>query len=263
MGFTRTQSDHSIFIKHSKDPIFVMVYVDDLLVLSPSIHLIQEFNTAISKLFDTSDKGLLERYLAINVHYGKGVDDDGTIYLSQLDYVDKILQRFGLDRCNPCATPMNEKQALTPFDGTASKAEIKEFQTKIGTLIWLMVSTRPDISFVVIKLAKHAKNPGSTHFQALKKVFRYLVGSKHLSIAFSPAHQEPACQGHLIGYCDADWAGPHSEKGLSTSGSFSKCQEERYLGLPRNSRVLLYQQPSPSTSLKLWQCKKQYGFRNY
>jgi hypothetical protein len=49
---------------------------------------------------------------------------------------------------------MDEKQKLIPFDGTASKAEIKDFQTRIGTLIWLMVSTRPDISFVVIKLAR-------------------------------------------------------------------------------------------------------------
>jgi hypothetical protein len=54
---------------------------------------------------------------------------------------------------------------------------------------------------------------GEMHFQALKRVFRYLAGSKNLSISFSP-QEDPA----LCGYCDADWAGPHSEKGLSTSG---------------------------------------------
>ncbi|OQD68932.1 hypothetical protein PENPOL_c002G03309 [Penicillium polonicum] len=93
--------------------------------------------------------------------------------------------------------------------------EIKEFQTKIGTLIWLMVSTRPDILFVVIKLAKHAKNPDSMHFQALKRVFGYLAGTKHLAFAFRSSNDDNQ---HLTGYCDADWAGPHSEKGLSTSG---------------------------------------------
>ncbi|KAL2704805.1 hypothetical protein AAEP93_000055 [Penicillium crustosum] len=86
MGFTRTQSDHSIFIKcaSGKAPLFIMIYVDDLLVLSPS--------------------DVLKRYLAINVYYNKGV-----IYLSQYDYVDKILTRFGLKNCKAVATPIDEK----------------------------------------------------------------------------------------------------------------------------------------------------------
>jgi len=113
---------------------------------------------------------------------------------------------------------MDEKQALIPFEGTATKGQIHEYQTKIGTLIWLMVSTRPDISFAVIKLAKHAKNPSDVHFQALKRVFRYLTGTKLLTISFHPSMQDAA----VCGYCDADWAGPHSEKGLSTSGFLFK-----------------------------------------
>lgn len=197
-----------------KNDVFVLIYVDDLLVLSPSEQEIDSFKTAIAKHFDTSDKGVLERYLSINVSYGEAADE-GAIFLSQHDYVDKILSRFGLESCKPVATPMDEKQPLVPSDGTASKMEVKEYQTKIGTLIWLMVSTRPDISFVVIKLAKHAKNPDSMHFQVLKRVFRYLAGTKHLTIVFRPGDDENR---HLIGYCDADWAGPHSEKGLSTSG---------------------------------------------
>jgi hypothetical protein len=215
MGFDRTQSDHSIFVKrqHGGSPLYVMVYVDDLLVLSPSEDAIQQFKSAISKHFDTSDKGKLQRYLAINVHYANGI-----IHLSQADYVEKILVRFGLENCKPVVTPMDEKQALIPFEGTATKGQIHEYQTKIGTLIWLMVSTRPDISFAVIKLAKHAKNPSDVHFQALKRVFRYLTGTKLLTISFHPSMQDAA----VCGYCDADWAGPHSEKGLSTSGFLFK-----------------------------------------
>ncbi|KAG0153774.1 hypothetical protein PDIDSM_2429 [Penicillium digitatum] len=222
MGFDHTQSDHSIFVKrqHGGSPLYVMVYVDDLLVLSPSEDAIQQFKSAISKHFDTSDKGKLQRYLAINVHYANGI-----IHLSQADYVEKILVRFGLENCKPVVTPMDEKQALIPFEGTATKGQIHEYQTKIGTLIWLMVSTRPDISFAVIKLAKHAKNPSDVHFQALKRVFRYLTGTKLLTISFHPSMQDAA----VCGYCDADWAGPHSEKGLSTSGFLFKMAESEYI----------------------------------
>lgn len=72
MGFVRTQSDHSIFIRYGKTPLFVLIYVDDLLSLSPSEQEIESFKIAISKHFDTSDKGVLERYLAINVYYRDG-----------------------------------------------------------------------------------------------------------------------------------------------------------------------------------------------
>ncbi|EKV04384.1 hypothetical protein PDIP_87550 [Penicillium digitatum Pd1] len=61
-------------------------------------------------------------------------------------------------------------------------------------------------------------NPSDVHFQALKRVFRYLTGTKLLTISFYPSMQDAA----VCGYCDADWAGPHSEKGLSTSGFLFK-----------------------------------------
>ncbi|KAJ5478260.1 hypothetical protein N7530_003769 [Penicillium desertorum] len=50
-----------------------------------------------------------------------------------------------------------------------------------------MVSTRPDLSFVTIKLARYTKNPDKVHFQVLKRVFRYLARSKNLVISFYPA----------------------------------------------------------------------------
>ncbi|KAJ5616226.1 hypothetical protein N7537_001340 [Penicillium hordei] len=77
--------------------------------------------------------GVLERYLSINVYYGKNDDsenDNSVIYLSQFDYVDKILARFGLENCKLVAIPMDEKQPLIErltLEGTALKAEIKEF----------------------------------------------------------------------------------------------------------------------------------------
>lgn len=80
-----------------------------------------------------------------------------------------------------------------------------------------MVSTRPNISFVVIKLARYAKNPSKAHFQVLKRVFRYLAGTKNLVLSYSIEGEAL-----LSGYYNIDWAGPHSEKGLSTSGFIFK-----------------------------------------
>jgi hypothetical protein len=78
-----------------------------------------------------------------------------------------------------------------------------------------MVSTRPDISYAVTKVAKFAKNPGPLHVQALQRIFRYLSGSTSLCLVFSPTAIDEAS---LQAFCDADWAGKHSENSLSTSG---------------------------------------------
>ena len=110
---------------------------------------------------------------------------------------------------------MNEKIILVAFTGTATRADRKYYQGKVGSLIWLMVSTRRDISFVTIKLARFASNPGPQHDIAIKRVFRYLAGTKSLCILYKKGHQ-----GELHGYSDVDWTGPHSEAALSISGYF-------------------------------------------
>lgn len=111
---------------------------------------------------------------------------------------------------------MNDREILVPSDGEASKAEIKLYQEKVGSLIPLMVSTRPDISYAVIKLARFATNPGLQHQTAIKRVFRYLSATKNLCIHFAVADETRGIS--LVGYTDADWAGPHSEAAKSPSG---------------------------------------------
>lgn len=101
-------------------------------------------------------------------------------------------------------------------DGMATQAEILSFQEKIGSLIWLVVSTRPDIAWVTAKLARFARNPSKAHFTALQRVFRYLAGTIDLSIVYTGSGSTEDAS--LRDYCDSDWAGPHSDKKLSTSG---------------------------------------------
>jgi hypothetical protein len=89
------------------------------------------------------------------------------------------------------------------------------------------VSTRPDISFMTIKLTRHTKNPREMHFQALKRVFRYLASLRNLAISFflasksgsdTTATDSLTTKSTLCGFYDTDWASLYSEKGLSISG---------------------------------------------
>ena len=80
----------------------------------------------------------------------------------------------------------------------------------IGSLMYAGVQTRPDISFIVNSLAKYMKNPAWIHWNAVKKIFKYLKNTKNKGLFYSGSDNK------LIAYCDADWAGnPENSRSIS------------------------------------------------
>jgi hypothetical protein len=97
---------------------------------------------------------------------------------------------------------MDSNIKLEPNKEQANKENIKLFQILIGSLLYIMLSTRLDIAFVVIKLARFASNPSNIHFTAVKRVYKYLKGTKDYGITYYKNNS------HFIsGFCDADYAG--------------------------------------------------------
>lgn len=82
-------------------------------------------------------------------------------------------------------------------------AEIKDvaYQSLIGTLMYLAVSTRPDIAHTVSVLSQYNVNPGKTHWTSAKRVLSYLQGTRNLGLCFRKT------KNNLVGYVDSDWAG--------------------------------------------------------
>ncbi|KAJ5677664.1 Reverse transcriptase RNA-dependent DNA polymerase [Penicillium maclennaniae] len=212
LSFTRTHADHSVFI-HAGKRIHILVYIDDILLLSPkgtgSIELLK---VILSRHFQLTDNGVMKRFLAIDI-----VHLAGDVYLSQEAYIDKILSRFTFSSVKPIQTPFNNKEVLSPYDSGAQATPqmVQLYQEQVSSLVWVVVSTRPDISWAVCKLAKYSHNPSSLHFQAIKRVYRYLKGSKSLCLHFS---HYPAVGLALFAYVDASWASPHDDNRLSTTG---------------------------------------------
>ena len=132
------------------------------------------------------------------------------ICLSQEKYIEKVLSEFGMLDSNPVATPMEAGLKLTPkTEKQAPEAWIHLYQSAVSSLMYAMIKTRPDIAFVVSTLSIYASNPSNEHWAALKRVFRYLNGTRDLSIVYS--------KGSLLGYTDSDWAGDITTR-KSTSG---------------------------------------------
>ena len=117
--------------------------------------------------------------------------------MSQATNVGKLLVRFQMSECNPVKTPMERGMMLSGDERTN-----EPYRELLGTIMYIMLCTRPDVCFPVGFLGRFQQNPSRAHWQSLKRLVRYLKGTKTKCLEYKKyAVAEP-----LVGYADADWA---------------------------------------------------------
>ncbi|KAG3044193.1 hypothetical protein PC122_g24908 [Phytophthora cactorum] len=135
---------------------------------------------------------------------------DGSVTMCQRRYVDDILKRFGMDECKAVVSPVDISTRLISSDA-ATKVNAP-FREAVGALMHFMTATRPDIAYAVGYVSRFMENPQEEHWVAVKRIFRYLQGTKTHGICFKPGDNID-----FRGYSDADWAGDLADR-KSTSG---------------------------------------------
>ena len=128
----------------------------------------------------------------------------------------KILERFGMLNLHSRVVPADPTKPLQANKTGQSEGELTPceypYKHAVGALLYLALSTRPDISYAVGQVAKYAQNPNSTHWDAICSIFAYLNGTKDLGIWLGNGAEM------TTGYSDADFAGDVNDRS-STSGS--------------------------------------------
>ncbi len=109
------------------------------------------------------------------------------------------------------STPMSSSCKLDK-DESGKSVDQKMYRSMIGSLLYLTAS-RPDIMFSVCMCARYQSNPKESHLIAVKRIFKYLIGTKNIGLWYS---KESSI--NLIGYTDSDFAGCKLDR-KSTSGS--------------------------------------------
>jgi transposase InsO family protein len=205
-GFTMAESDNCVFYKSD---CVVCVYVDDFLITAANSHEIKQVQQALEKEFQLNDLGTPRSFLGIQFDYHA----DGGVSIHQHQYIQKILSDFGMETCQAKTTPMNPKQVLNyhPDEAPPDEEAKARFATAIGSLMYLMVGTRPDIAFALGTLSRFTSQPQSHHQVALQRLLRYVKATQYHRITYR--------SGQLIGYTDADFGGSVVTDGAySTSG---------------------------------------------
>ncbi|KAJ1699274.1 hypothetical protein LUZ63_007786 [Rhynchospora breviuscula] len=204
--FKPSQSDHSLFIYMIKDvTIYILVYVDDIIVTGSDKEIIQTLIQALHCNFSIKDLGQLSYFLGIEVtHSITG------LHLSQTRYFHSILEKAQMVGVKPCQTPLQAGVQLSKFDGQPLSDPLL-YRTIVGMLQYATL-TRPDLTFAVNKVSQFFAQPTDSHWQAVKRILRYLKGTIHMGLHFKPSSQLD-----LQVFCDADWAGCPDDR-RSTTG---------------------------------------------
>ena len=143
-----------------------------------------------------------------------------TIRLHQQEYINKMLSQYHMQDCNPVATPMTQCDTIY-VKGTSQELTAKEralYMSMVGSVMYLQTCCRPDIAALVGILARHVQCPRREHLVAVKRLLRYLKGTKHLGLTLGGDISS------LQVYCDSDWAADPVDR-RSTTGYFIRFGE--------------------------------------
>jgi histone deacetylase 1/2 len=211
LGFKSSKCDPSLFVFNSHhDTIYLLVYVDDIIITSNNSTLLQSTISKLNKAFSLKHLGSLDYFLGIEVHHLP----NGSLLLTQSKYLRDLLTRTTMLDSSPVSTPMQSTCKLTKL-GSSALDDPFMYRSVVGALQYATI-TRPEISFSVNKACQFMSHPLETHWVAVKRILRYLKGTLDHGLLLSPAL--PPKPPSLKAFCDADWASDPDDR-RSTSGA--------------------------------------------
>jgi hypothetical protein len=194
--------------------VIVGVYVDDMIIMSKSKTETQAVKKLLTQTFQMVDFGRAQVILGIRITHDL---KHRVLKINQESYVRETLAKFNMTKCTGVTTPMSKGTDLgreqcpkTPEE-RAAMAD-KPYSSLLGRLMYLMVSTRPDLASAVQILSRFMSNPGESHWRALKRLLQYLKYTANHGITYRGDQEiQP------VGFSDADFAGCKDSR-KSTSG---------------------------------------------
>ena len=212
LGFRVSNADLGVFTARIGDDILILaVHVDDCILTGSNKALIDEYKKKLHDQYSLTDLGPVDWLLGIKITRDR---EARTISLSQSGFIKTILARFALTDAKSFPTPMIPGAVYSKKDSPTTQQEIARmrpvpYREAIGSLMYASVATRPDITFAVSTLSQFLDNPGEAHWEAVKRVFRYLSGTRDQALTYGGEVHD------LLGFTDADGASQEHRRAIS------------------------------------------------
>ncbi|WVZ49078.1 LOW QUALITY PROTEIN: hypothetical protein U9M48_000459 [Paspalum notatum var. saurae] len=200
-GFKRSQYDSCVYIKFvDGSPIYLLLYVDDMLIAAKSKVDIANLKAQLSSEFEMKDLGAAKKILGMEISRDR---NSSLLFLSQHSYIQKVLRRFNMHDSNHTSIASHFKLSSSQCPSTDSDFEYMSripYSSAVGSLMYAMVCSRPDLSYAMSLVSRYMANPGKEHWNAVKWILRYLRGTSDACLQFGRNREG------LVGYVDSDHA---------------------------------------------------------
>lgn len=211
LSFRRCNGDTCVYTKCNGNVLCIVgIYVDDMIIAASNYEDLKSVKSLIGSEFDIVDKGELSYYLGIQI---KRQGDQ--IEIHQQKYIKELTMKFNLLESKPRYTPLDPGMKLVKGNNSGGeRIDSTKYQSLIGALLYIAVSTRPDIMYSVCKLSQFNVEPYTEHFVAAKHLLRYLMTTINAKLTYGSTPTK------LTGYVDADWAGNIDDRRSNTGFVF-------------------------------------------
>jgi hypothetical protein len=155
---------------YTKQEIILVVYVDDIILISPYKTLIQKEIKSLQEEYDLMDDGELQDYLGIRFERR----NDGSLKLTQPRMIERVLKIVGLDENNGKTklydTPASEHKILDNDPDGKGQLQEWNYRSAVGCLSYLQSMIRPDITMAIQQCARFCNAPQREHEEAVKRI---------------------------------------------------------------------------------------------
>ena len=204
IGFQANPASPCIYIRSEPDSSFsiIFLWVDDVLIGAKTT-LMLGIKDAINSCFKITDMGPVKYFIGHQIEQNP---INKQLFIHQSNLTTCIIAQTHLIHAISTPTPMDPYIILTSLDcpqTDAAKLDMSTvpYRSIIGSLLYLSLCTRPDICSAVNLLSRYVSNPGRNHWNAVKHLIRYLIGTQHYGLTIS------GTAGQIYGYADANWGG--------------------------------------------------------
>ncbi|KAK8555198.1 hypothetical protein V6N12_009351 [Hibiscus sabdariffa] len=168
----RNEDEPCVFKKFSGSIVsFLILYVDDILIIGNDIPTLQSVKAWLSSCFSMKDLGEAAYILGVKIYRDRS---RRLLGLSQSTYIDKVLKRFNMEASKKGFLPMTHGISLSKEMCPSTSQERERmsqitYASAIGSIMYAMICTRPDLSYVLSMTSQYQANPGEGHWVAVKK----------------------------------------------------------------------------------------------
>ena len=165
-----------------------------------------------------TDLGNISYFLGIEFHQSAG-----QITMSQSHYLKGVLKRYNMENCKPRSTPSEANLDVyasesDDSDHSPSPEDVTRYREIVGSLVYAMTCSRPDLTWIITKLSQHLARPTQADWMIITHVLRYIKGTLNQKLTFRKSQNGPL---QLLGHSDSDWASSKDDRKSITGYCFT------------------------------------------